>query len=273
MSGVDLQSLTDLGLTQYEARAYAALVRRDSFTAAELATESGIPRQRVYDVLATLVARGFARDHQGPVTRFSATDPATVVDALLMMRRRDLVTLEDRARAAARDLRDDWTLGRDETAPLDYVEVVRDLTLLGVRLEQMMTQARHQMLMFTKAPFLSDTGIGLEAITRIVQGGGEVRCVYESAALLDEQVVETIPEFLRAGEQARVVDRLPMRFLLTDGTRALFSLADPIAGSLTSTNILIEHPAMVATLTHAFERVWADAEPWDSAIRTGRQAT
>ncbi|MBA3298327.1 MAG: TrmB family transcriptional regulator, partial [Acidobacteria bacterium] len=52
--------LTRLGLTAYEARAYVALIRRDSSTAAELARLANLPRQRVYDVLATLVDKGLA---------------------------------------------------------------------------------------------------------------------------------------------------------------------------------------------------------------------
>lgn len=267
------RALTDLGLTQYEARAYAALVRRESFTAAELAAESGIPRQRIYDVLAGLVARGFARDHHGTTTSFSATDPDTVVDALLSARRRELITVEDQAKRTARELRESWTLGRDETAPLDYVDVVRDLTVLGLRLEQMMAEAGRRILMFTKSPFVSDSEAGLKAARRVIEAGGEVRCLYESSILDDPEAVEVIVEFGQVGEQARVVERLPMRFLLTDDTRALFSLADPVAGGLTSTNIAVEHPAMVATLTYAFEKVWQDAVPWDRALRRARRGS
>ena len=42
----------------YEARAYVTLVRRDSFTAAQIARTAGLPRQRIYDVLASLVEKG-----------------------------------------------------------------------------------------------------------------------------------------------------------------------------------------------------------------------
>ena len=56
-------------------------------------------------------------------------------------------------------------------------------------------------------------------------------------------VAETL-EFIRAGEGARVADEVPMKLCLADGHRALFSLTDPIAGGLTSTNILVEHPSL-----------------------------
>ena len=52
---VQLEELTRLGLTIYEAKAYLALIRRGSSTAAEVARLAGVPRQRIYDVLASLV--------------------------------------------------------------------------------------------------------------------------------------------------------------------------------------------------------------------------
>ncbi len=53
-----VDQLTRLGLTMYEAKAYLALTRRGSSTAAEVARIAGVPRQRIYDVLAELVERG-----------------------------------------------------------------------------------------------------------------------------------------------------------------------------------------------------------------------
>ncbi|MGH7539935.1 MAG: helix-turn-helix domain-containing protein, partial [Gemmatimonadota bacterium] len=57
MDGAHLERLQRLGLTSYEARAYLALLRRDSSTAAETARLAGLPRQRVYDVLSSLVEK------------------------------------------------------------------------------------------------------------------------------------------------------------------------------------------------------------------------
>ena len=52
--------LTQLGLTTYEAKAYVALLGRDSFTAAQVSRQAGLPRQRIYDVLGSLVEKGLA---------------------------------------------------------------------------------------------------------------------------------------------------------------------------------------------------------------------
>ena len=67
---------SELGLTSYEAKAYVALTRRDSSTAAQTARLSNVPRQRIYDVLGSLVEKGLASTRPGDVVKYVANAPA-----------------------------------------------------------------------------------------------------------------------------------------------------------------------------------------------------
>jgi HTH-type transcriptional regulator, sugar sensing transcriptional regulator len=263
-----VHELVELGLTRYEAKAYLTLIQRESYAASELAIEAGIPRQRIYDVLNSLMSRGLARDWSGPVTRYAATDPQSAVDRLLAVQRQALTGLEAQSASVASTLRDTWIIGRKETAPLDYVEVLRDPGLLGARFMDLQREAETELLTFSKLPFaMPDNQIGLTATRRIVRAGGDVRCVYESSVLDDPNRIAETREFITAGEGARVAHQVPMKLCLADGYRALFSLTDPIAGGLTSTNILVEHPALTSSLRYAFESIWAVSEPFELALR------
>lgn len=262
-----VHGLVELGMTRYEAKAYLTLIQRESYAASELANEAGIPRQRIYDVLNSLVSRGLARDWPGPVTRYAATDPQAAIERLLAVQRQALTGLESHSEQLAADLRDTWVVGREHTAPLDYVEVLRDPGLLGARFLDLQREAEHELLTFTKAPYaMPNNPVGLAATRRIVQAGGDVRCVYEPGILDSPAVVGETLEFIRAGEGARVAYEVPMKLCVADGYRALFSLTDPIAGGLTSTNILVEHPALASSLRCAFEAVWALGEPFELAL-------
>jgi hypothetical protein len=254
-------------MTKYEAKAYLTLIQRESFAASELASEAGIPRQRIYDVLNSLVSRGLARDWPGPVTRYAAIDPQAAVDRLLGVQRQQLAGLESKSVELAGTLRETWESGRAETAPLDYVEVLRDPGLLGARFLDLQREAEYELLTFAKAPYaVPSNSVGLESTRRIVAGGGDVRCIYEPSLLDRPDVVAETLQFIKAGEGARVADEVPMKLCLADGCRALFSLTDPIAGGLTSTNILVEHAALASSLRTAFEAIWAVSEPFERAL-------
>jgi len=74
--------LGKVGLTQYEARAYIALVARGVGDAATLAAAAVIPRTNAYKVLESLAEKGYAKPTGGKPILFRPTPPLEVADAL-----------------------------------------------------------------------------------------------------------------------------------------------------------------------------------------------
>lgn len=61
-----IHNLMETGLTDYEARAYVALLRKSPLTAYEIAREAGIPTAKVYEVVTRMSDRGvFAVSGEG----------------------------------------------------------------------------------------------------------------------------------------------------------------------------------------------------------------
>lgn len=254
--------LRDLGLTSYEAKAYAVLVQRNASTAVELARAARIPRQRIYDVVDGLVQRGLARPLSGEVASFSATDPRVAISGLVAEHRQRFSTLAVSADNVSEELSGLWNSGQQEQTPLSFVEFLRDPASLGTRFLELQRRATDSMLLFTRKPYVVENNeSGLEATRRVARAGGDVRCCYEPAVLDTVESVEDLKQFAEAGEQGRIVDRVPMKLGLVNGTHALFSLTDPVAGGLTATNVLVEHPDLTASLTYAFEALWASGRP------------
>lgn len=257
------QELTDLGLTGYEARVYIALVNRSRYTASQIARESRVPRQRVYDVLAGLTERGLVRALPGQVTRYTAVDPASAIERLMATHRATFSQLEQTTARLVEALVPAWSQGRDETDPLDYVEVLRDREMLSERIEEIQAEAEQEILAMAKLPYLTgDNSSGIATVRRLKESGGTVRCVYERDTLGHPEMVTDIRRYATAGEQARTADYVPMRMWIVDGSRVVMSLRDPVADSASTTNVLIEHRALAECLTYAFEAIWAGASPF-----------
>jgi len=53
-----IAQLKELGFTEYEAKAYTALVQNSHVSAYQVSKNSGIPRARIYDILGVLVEKG-----------------------------------------------------------------------------------------------------------------------------------------------------------------------------------------------------------------------
>lgn len=92
-----LKVLQSLGFTEYEAKAYAALVQHEDLNGYEVAKASGIPRANIYAVIDKLVQRGAVHRLEctnGP--RYSALDPKQMLRSIQTGHKRTL----DEARQA-----------------------------------------------------------------------------------------------------------------------------------------------------------------------------
>ncbi|MEM2942953.1 MAG: helix-turn-helix domain-containing protein [Candidatus Bathyarchaeia archaeon] len=72
-------ALTRLGLTEYEARVYAALVKSGSKTAGELSFLSGVPRTKLYGSVRALERKGLVRTVRRNPETFTAISPNEVL--------------------------------------------------------------------------------------------------------------------------------------------------------------------------------------------------
>src|SRR3954465_5213424 len=82
--------LQQLGLNAYESRSYLVLIGHPRFKALELAARSHVPRQKIYEVLDSLVEKGFAKGIQEKTKLFSAGDPSLAISGYLARRNRSL---------------------------------------------------------------------------------------------------------------------------------------------------------------------------------------
>jgi Cd2+/Zn2+-exporting ATPase len=72
-----------LGFSEYEAKAYVALLRKSPVTGYELAKLSGVPRSMIYEVLSKLTARGAAMTlHQKGATKYAPVPAEEFLDQL-----------------------------------------------------------------------------------------------------------------------------------------------------------------------------------------------
>jgi sugar-specific transcriptional regulator TrmB len=79
MSSV-VQKLLQLGLTEYETKAYTALLNMHLCTATQASERSGVPRTRIYQVLESLQRKGWVRVYSGVPLLFQAVEPSIVFE-------------------------------------------------------------------------------------------------------------------------------------------------------------------------------------------------
>jgi sugar-specific transcriptional regulator TrmB len=246
--------LTRLGLTSYEARAYAALIRRDAFTAAQVARQAELPRQRIYDVLGSLVKKGLASARPGTQVKYAAIAPELAIERLVSAQRDALAELEREAAQIVEALSPEFEAGRAHTDPLEYIEVLRDTAAINRRFTELQEQVQREILVFTKPPYAKPPQENVEGIE--VTRTHDARSVYELSVFDDPVTTAGVRRFIDAGEQARFVERLPLKLVIIDETIVMFGMEDPVASSEALTIVVVEHPSLAQVLKIAFDTVW-----------------
>ncbi|MDQ3689609.1 MAG: TrmB family transcriptional regulator [Chloroflexota bacterium] len=246
--------LAQLGLTTYEAKAYVALLGRGSFTAAQVARHAGLPRQRIYDVLSSLVQKGLAAGRPGKVVKYAAAAPDVAIERLLTVRRRGMADLERTAAALVEELTPAYRSGQEHTDPLEYIELLRDRGAINERFAELQASVKDEILVFTKPPYAQPPQANVEGLE--VTRAHRARAVYEWSVFEDPAVAEGVRHFIQAGEEARFVESLPLKLVIIDEEIVMFGMEDPVASGGDLTIMVVEHPALATVLKSAFNFVW-----------------
>ena len=262
-AGALVDRLVRLGLTTYEARAYVALVRRDSFTAAQVARQSGLPRQRIYDVLSSLVEKGLASTRPGTVVKYAAIAPELAIERLVASRRLAMADLEQDAAALVAALTPEFAAGQSHSDPLEYIEVLRDRGAINERFAELQAGVKREILVFTKPPYATPPQENVEGIE--VTRSHVARSVYEFSVFDEPETTEGVRRFIEAGEEARFVEEVPLKLVIIDEAIVMFGMEDPVAGSAELTIVVVEHQSLAKVLKTAFNAIWESGLSFDQA--------
>lgn len=262
---IDPQELTGLGLTTYEAAAYLALLGRPEMTSADVAARAGVPRQRVYDVLGTLAAKGLCLARDGAPRTFAAADPATALELLAREREAALVRQGEAGLGLARKLSDMlgplFAAGRGETDPLAFVEVLSGPTRIAHRALALAEGARKSVASAIARPMILSPEQNRAFMRRPLGRGIAYRALCDHGVLADGQVAAFLDELRPLGLAARVVPELPLKMQIFDDEVVLLSMQDPAGGAPSFTAVVIHNRGLASMLGLAFEHLWQGARP------------
>src|SRR5579871_5888367 len=250
--------LQQLGLNAYESRSYLVLLGHPKFKALELAARAHVPRQKIYEVLDSLVEKGFAQVIQEKTKLFSAVEPSLALPSYLLLRSQILQReLSDQTRMAdtlVTDLTDAYSEGRGERGTLDYLRIVSDPEQTAIHYRRMLSEVRSEYLEFSRPPYAVDP-LDEQLVKKARERGVTCRLLIE-AGTLDAGHRQRLEDYAAAGVEVAQIESLPMKLAVFDGKRGLLALLDPVITRPTWTAVIFEHAGMGEAMQGLFENYW-----------------
>ncbi|WP_135823900.1 TrmB family transcriptional regulator [Halorussus ruber] len=264
-----MASLRDLGLSEYEARAYRSLLDAGPTTAKELSRASDVPMGRIYDVLSSLETHNLARSQSASrPKKYVAVEPETALNRLLDDKLEELEEQADQYEAIVEDLTDELDAG-DPVEEGFWTAAVgpEDSTdLLVERLDA----ADDQIVMVaggSTAQFdIGDVGdLVAEHLEAALDRGVEV------SLLLSPEVVDTLPPSVGERYAETFADHPEFAVRTAEGLRGTFNLIDDVEVCIEVANPLnpdeafamidMKDPEFAAGVRETFAPRWEAAEP------------
>ncbi|MBI3667145.1 MAG: TrmB family transcriptional regulator [Acidobacteria bacterium] len=264
---VDLQTqlrrLQQIGLNAYESRAYLTLIGHPRFKALELAARAHVPRQKIYEILGSLVEKGFAQVVHGKAKLFSAVEPQLALQGYLARRRESVEReFEDRRRVAetlAEDLHSLYLDGSQDRGPLDYLRIVNEPGQIAEEYRRLLARSNTEYLEFSRRPYAVDP-VDEPRVKGALGRGAECRLIFE-ARDLDSGHKKSLRGLAKEGAAIRITEELPLKLALFDGRFGMIALVDPVLTRPQLTALVFEHDALSQALRRLFQDHWDRAEP------------
>jgi len=250
--------LQQLGLNAYESRSYLVLLGHPRFKALELAARAHVPRQKIYEVLDSLVEKGFAQVVQERTKLFSAVEPSLALPAYMASKRQSLEQeLTDHGRASVAlidDLKSIYSEGQGGRGTLDFLRIVSDPAQTAAEYRRMLSEVRSEYMEFSRPPYAVDP-LDERLVKQARLSGANCRLLLE-AGTLDDAHKQRLQEYAAAGVEVRQADSLPMKLAVFDGRQGMIALLDPVITRPSWTSVVFEHEGMAEAMTGLFEERW-----------------
>jgi sugar-specific transcriptional regulator TrmB len=207
-----LSKLVSIGFSEYEAKAYTALLRDNPVTGYQLSKLSGVPRSMIYEVMGKLMARGAAMTvRTGRSTKYAPVPAAEFLEQLRREHEGLIVSLQDdlAAFASEPDLEYVWNIEGHDNIMAKALEMLHQAkvqvylallpaTLHGLRSALAATVARRVRVVIYTTTELDLPGSRIVVLPTPEQALGQARGLGLILVVDGEEVL--IAEWLTASE-------------------------------------------------------------------------
>ncbi|MCC7235753.1 MAG: TrmB family transcriptional regulator [Bryobacterales bacterium] len=255
--------LQQVGLNAYEARTYMVLLGHPRFKALELAARANVPRQKIYEVLDSLVEKGFTQVVQERTKLFSAVEPGLAIPNYIARRHQQLeIELGEQSRVAeglVDDLHRAYAEGKEGRGTLEFLRIVNEPGQTAAQYRRMIAGSQREYIEFSRPPYAVDP-LDEQLVKQARLRGVNCRLLIQAGSI-DAGHRQRLNEYLASGIEVREIDSLPMKLALFDERRGMIALLDPLVTKPAWTAVVFEHPGMGEAMKGLFENYWNKAHP------------
>jgi sugar-specific transcriptional regulator TrmB len=242
-------ALKDFDLTEYEVKAYIALVESGPLPASKLSTTAAIPYSKIYEILGNLERKGWVESEQGRPSKYFPKPPSTVLDSSRVRMENMLKSSQADALSELQPLYE-----RKGVQERPDIWIVRGQNNILDRIKETLGRTRRELLV--AMPIVPESVISMAAplLSLMVSRGIKVSIMVPS--LTGKEIVKK----LKGLTEVRIREQMFGGGIISDSSEIIILLGEEPEKGLTLA-ISSDHEGLVKFGKIYFEFLWENSRP------------
>lgn len=255
--------LQDLGLTDYEIKAYLALLDNSGSQASDVGRIAEVPVSKIYEVLANLEKKGWIESQQATrPARYYPKSPSTALQAVRIRMERELKSNEE---YLLQELMPRYSRKQVQEKP--EIWIIRGEYNILAKVQETIDRCKKEILVVVPTALNDVIDLVIPALTEIKNSGVSVRMMISDQANSESLQKISLLSQLRLKENmfggGVISDAREVILLLGGGTEGV---VDPSGSALA---IWSDHAGLASFAKNYFDFLWTEATPF--AERSGEK--
>jgi HTH-type transcriptional regulator, sugar sensing transcriptional regulator len=210
--------LQTLGLTTYDAKAYATLTRTGSLTPFALAEEAGIPRTKIYETIKRLEKENWVTVEKGRPGKISPVCPSDAIGSRKAVLDTEIETMAN-----------EFTMNFEKRMETETpkTSTIKGLPNIAVKTADMMQRARTSLYLFGTLYYPEELEPIKQQLAAAKRRGVILRISANNPVRTKEQILDVIESFSRVTKDIQTAPEPFIRTLTIDSREMLMMLPLP----------------------------------------------
>src|SRR6267378_2206207 len=243
------RALKDFGLTEYEVKAYIALVESGPMAASQLSTNASIPYSKIYEILGNLERKGWVESEQGRPSKYFPKPPSTALESSRVRMENSLKSSQTEAMSELQPLYE-----KKGVQERPDIWIVRGQDNILDRIKETLGRTKRELLV--AIPIVPESVISMAAPLISLMNNRGIKVSIMVPRLSSKDVIKK----LKGLAEIRVREQMFGGGIISDSSEIIILLGEEPEKGLTLA-ISSDHVGLVKFGKSYFEFLWENSKP------------
>lgn len=228
-----------------------------------------VPRTKVYEITQKMISNSMCIEkHVGTKRKYQAVEPKKFLQNLLKIQERAMNDKRRIVQELEKTIAPIYEHSRRTAELTENIEIIKNFRSIHERFLYFVRKTKKNLIGLVKPPFVHQNDNDWlseqdDTLFARMKQGVTARMVYEIPE------VDKIPgiyiyikQCVKAGEQARVIEKLPMKVYIFDERYILMLLANSRTDLSPLTMFVVDHPPLASLGIALFDALWKEAKDY-----------